>query len=268
MGLGNSVSSESVLKAEYLHGGHVYATAWEGKGGMSVCQVSCPFSVLPGSRSGDMYEYSQDLVEIESMRAPVSLQDVPAQLRSDWTPLEVSVWEQELEPHCERTFANYLISGLKCSFRIGYDYSAFNCVSARANMQSALKNAPVVEEKLAVELEKGRIVGPLSLDQFPQVHASRFGVIPKNHQPRKWRLIVDLSHPKGSSVNDRISPALCSLHYYSADEAVRQALALGEHTQLAKFDLENAYRVVPVHPTDRLLLGMLWKGKLWLCPSA
>ena len=198
------------------------------------------------------------------MRAPVSLQDVPAQLRSVRTPLEVSVWEQELEPHCDRTFANYLVSGLKSGFRIGFDYSAFNCVSARANMQSALKNAPVVEEKLAVELEKGRIVGPLSLDQFPQVHVSRFGVIPKNHQPGKWRLIVDLSHPKGSSVNDGISPALCSLHYSSVDEAVRRALALGEHTQLAKFDLESAYRVVPVHPTDRLLLGMRWKEELYV----
>ena len=62
-----------------------------GKGGMSVCQVSCPFTVLPGSRSGDMYEYSQDLMEIESMKTPVSLQDVPVQLRSVRTPLEVSV---------------------------------------------------------------------------------------------------------------------------------------------------------------------------------
>ena len=105
-----------------------------------------------------------------------------------------------------------------------------------------------------------------ALDQFPQVHVSCFGVIPKNHQPGKWRLIVNLSHPKGSSVNDGISPALCSLHYSSVDEAVRQAVALGEHTQLAKFDLESAYRVVPVHPADRLLLGMLWKGELYALP--
>ena len=69
-------------------------------------------------------------------------------------------------------------------------------------MQSALKNASVVEEKLAVELEKGSIVGPLSLDQFPQVNVSRFGVIPNSHQHGKWRLIVNLSHPKGRSVND------------------------------------------------------------------
>ena len=30
---------------------------------------------------------------------------------------------------------------------------------------------------------------------------------------------------------------------------------------LAKFDLESAYHMVPVHPQDRLLLGMVWKGQ-------
>ena len=37
------------------------------------------------------------------------------------------------------------------------------------------------------------------------IHASSFGVIPKRHQPGKWRLILDLSRPRGSSVNDGIS---------------------------------------------------------------
>ena len=34
---------------------------------------------------------------------------------------------------------------------------------------------------------------------------SRFGVISKPHQPGKWRLITDLSSPKGASVNDGIN---------------------------------------------------------------
>ena len=29
---------------------------------------------------------------------------------------------------------------------------------------------------------------------------------------------------------------------------------------MAKFDIADAYRAVPVHPTDRLLLGMSWRG--------
>ena len=29
---------------------------------------------------------------------------------------------------------------------------------------------------------------------------------------------------------------------------------------MAKFDIANAYRAVPVHPADRLLLGLSWRG--------
>ena len=44
-------------------------------------------------------------------------------------------------------------------------------------------------------------------------------MIPKQHQPGKWRLIVDLSHPKGASMNDGIEADLCSLSYVSIDDA-------------------------------------------------
>ena len=33
---------------------------------------------------------------------------------------------------------------------------------------------------------------------------------------------------------------------------------------LAKFDIEAAYRIVPVHLQDRLLLGMVWQGELFV----
>ena len=51
----------------------------------------------------------------------------------------------------------------------------------------------------------------IPLKGVPYVHLNRFGVIPKNHQPDKWRLIVDFSYPKGSSISDGILKALCSL---------------------------------------------------------
>ena len=33
---------------------------------------------------------------------------------------------------------------------------------------------------------------------------------------------------------------------------------------LAKLDIESAYRIVPVHPLDRIHLGMEWHGKLYV----
>ena len=55
---------------------------------------------------------------------------------------------------------------------------------------------------------------------YEQMHTSPFGVIPKKHKPDKWRLIVDLSSPEGSSINDAISKELCSVAYSSIDRSL------------------------------------------------
>ena len=89
-------------------------------------------------------------------------------------------------------------------------------------------------------------------------------MIPKKHKPGKWRLIIDLSAPQGSSVNDGIAKELCSLAYTSVDEVVACVLKLGKGSLLAKMDLKQAYRNVPVHPQDRLLLGMEWQGDVFI----
>ena len=113
------------------------------------------------------------------------------------------------------------------------------------------------------EVGGGRIIGLLP-KSFAGVHISRFGVIPKPHQPGKWRLITDLSSPKGASVNDGIDPRLCSLSYASVDDAVRRIICLGSGALLAKLDIESAYCLVPTHPRNRPLLGVEWKGQLYV----
>ena len=69
-------------------------------------------------------------------------------------------------------------------------------------------------------------------------------------------MILDLSHPQRWNVNDGIAPELCSLSYASVDQAAEQILTVGKCALLTKVDLENAYRMIPVHPDDRPLLGM------------
>ena len=50
------------------------------------------------------------------------------------------------------------------------------------------------------------------------------------------------------------------MSYATVDDAVRCIKTLGRGALLAKFDIANAYRAIPVHPTDRLLLGLTWRG--------
>ncbi len=109
------------------------------------------------------------------------------------------------------------------------------------------------------------MLGPFpSTADLPPVYINRFGVIPKGHNTGKWRLITDLSFPRGRSVNDGIDGALSSLSYISVDDIAAQAAQLGTGTLLAKVDIESAYRLVPVHPQDHRLLAVKWEGQIYI----
>lgn len=87
------------------------------------------------------------------------------------------------------------------------------------------------------------------------------GIIPKPHQPGRYRLIVDLSAPRGASINDGIPAELSSLAYITVDQAARLVARSGRGALMAKTDLHSAYRHVPVHQEDQRLLGLEWDGQ-------
>ena len=150
-------------------------------------------------------------------------------------------------------------------FRVGFVRGS-PLKSATANMFSSFEHPNIIEEYISKQLELGRMLGPLDPTCHPTVHINRFGVVPKGHATGKWRLITDLSYPPRKSVNDGIDPELCSLHYTTVDDVATAAARLGQGTLMAKVDIEAAYRLVPVHPHDRPLLGMEWKGQVFADP--
>ena len=113
---------------------------------------------------------------------------------------------------------------------------------------------------IASEVAESRLLGPIPQHLVAPCHHSPIGLIPKPHQPGRWRLIVDLSAPHGHSVNDAISSDLAQMRYASVLDAAAMLRRLGRGTLMAKMDLKNAYRVLPVHPDDHPLLAVEWKG--------
>lgn len=180
------------------------------------------------------------------------------------TPLQWQAWEGALRSYPDKQFARLIVDGLREGFRIGFNYDSNGPKSSTRNMRSAYEHPEVVWEYLSQEIRQGRILGPFPSPPIQHLHISSFGVIPKRHQQGKWRLIMDLSSPEGSSVNDGIDPSLCSLSYISIDVIAAAILCLGRGTLIAKTDIKHAYRQVPVHPQDRPLLGMLWKRGYYL----
>jgi len=133
-------------------------------------------------------------------------------------------------------------------------------------MLSATAAPQVVSNYLEEVLTLNRIVElpPGQAKKLDGLQCSPFGVIPKKHKPGKWRLIVDLSSPEHFSVNDGIAKELCSLTYTSVDDVVACVLKAGKGALLAKMDIKQAYRNIPVHPDDRPLLGMKWQGRVFV----
>ena len=175
------------------------------------------------------------------------------------TPLVVEEWGlHAVGSHPDQDF-DHLVDGITNGFSIGFSRKLGKCQSAKRNTMSAVENPTVVKAYLEKECRLGMVIGPLAQGTV-DVQISRFGVIPKPHQPGKWQLLVDLSHPEGASVNAGISQDLSSSVYTSVDRAVEVILQTGRGTQLAKLDIESAYRMVPVHPGDRP--SWVWNGRV------
>ena len=134
--------------------------------------------------------------------------------------------------------------------------------SVAPNLLSAQQNPHVVDQKLAKELAAHRLTGPFDSPPFPQFRISPLGIVPKK-SPGEYRLIHHLSYPSGSSVNDGIAFENCTVTYARIDEAIQLIRSAGQGCYLAKRDIQSAFRIIPIHPSDYPLLGMCWRGKYY-----
>ena len=180
------------------------------------------------------YPYMKQLQALAACR-PSRPPNIPRHLREIITPLKFSAWEQKLKNHQDDQFAQYVLSGIKDGFRIGFDYRSNVLSNCKGNMASALGHPEVIDSYLQMELEQGRM-SVLSSTDLTTVgcHISSFGKIPKKSKPGSWRLIVNLSAPYGCCVNDGICKELSSLTYVSVDEVVDCLLTLGRGAQMLR----------------------------------
>lgn len=75
---------------------------------------------------------------------------------------------------------------------------------------------------------------------------------------------MDLSSPSGASLNDGIAPEHSSLSYATLDHLSSLILRAGKGAFLVKADIQEAYRMIPVHPEDQPLLGIRWDGRTYV----
>ena len=136
---------------------------------------------------------------------------------------------------------------------LGFRAVPCNHPSLLENISVALENISVATEMIHVEQNMGRIAGP-----FISV-ISPLGLIPKS-EPGKFRVIHDLSFPKGDSVNSGIPKESCSVSYEDYDYLISLLTSVGQGCFITKADIKAAFRIIPVHPSDYHLLGFTFEG--------
>ena len=139
-----------------------------------------------------------------------------------------------------------------------------NCVlqSDLINHASAKNSQRILKKYLQEEKNHGAILGPYETPPC-QLHTSSFLSRERNEFER--RVIVDLSWPKGSSVNDAtISDQYLGVNFQltlpTIDHVTRAVTKFGKNSYIAKIDISRALKHVPIDPKDINHLGLHWDG--------
>ena len=154
---------------------------------------------------------------------------------------------------------SYLVTGFTRGFSTGCtDLSARD---AQCNLPSCHDAPIVIDQCIATEREAGRIAGPFARSYRDVTRISPIGLVPKK-APGAYRVIHHLSFPYGDSVNDSIPRAHTAVQYGSMDDALDIISDL-EHQYLAKTDIVNAFRLIPIAEAEIPLLGFRWRDSVY-----
>ena len=157
---------------------------------------------------------------------------------------------------------NRLIQGFSFGFNIPSTILMDPEKNGYTNHKSTMLHPEVTQKKLDIELELGRIAGPFKHPPLEKMVFSPLGIVPKKNSG-EFRLIHDLSFPKGDSVNSHIDPQHSSVQYEVLDRCVEIIQSIGKGCLVAKADLKDAFRIVPLAPAAYRLLGFKWKEEYY-----
>ena len=154
----------------------------------------------------------------------------------------------------DTNITNTLVIGFTEGFRILFTITSDPPKHHIENNKSVRDNQGIVQRKLSNEKAKHRIAGPFYPDPFPNMVYSPLGFVPKK-ESGEFRLIHDLSFPKTNSVNLHIQPEFSTVAFQTLDHCVEQLATLGKGAFIAKADLQDAFRIIPVSHLDYRLFG-------------
>ena len=180
------------------------------------------------------------------------------------TKLNIALWRQLLAGYSDYQVCEFLEYGWPVNYTKS-DLPQFH----PTNHASAHRFFPHVDKHVITELQHGGTIGPFTHNPFSSpITMSPLQTVEKKGTTDR-RVVMDLSFPQGSSVNDGIPKnSYCNspykLQYPSVDDLVRIIREKGQGCHLYKRDLSRAYRQLYIDPGDYNLLGFSWRNQLYI----
>ena len=110
------------------------------------------------------------------------VQNTPNELSGAQTPLRHAQFERELAGHPDKAWVSKLLTAIKIGVRIGHTgprhYTHATCPQHSSTLRSC------IDQELANECDRGRILGPFTTPLIYPLHCSGLGTIPKKNG--KW----------------------------------------------------------------------------------
>ena len=131
------------------------------------------------------------------------------------------------------------------------------------NSQSALLQPDVAQTKLLHELSNDRIAGPFHTPPFINFKSSPLALREKQ-QRGTYRLLHNLSYPYDlNSVNYNIHKSASTVTYENLSHAVTAIQDSSPNAHMAKSDIADAFRLIPLHPSQYRLTGFNWGNEYY-----
>ncbi len=156
----------------------------------------------------------------------------------------------------ERAIQNLRLGGK--SYQMSPPLPAVFCDNAK----TTFKYGDTITDNIASWIKKGFVSGPF--DQAPE-KLFRVNSILATKQKEKVRTVLNVSLPKGSSFNDNIDELkLEKVKMCTAKKFSYTIAEAGKNALMCKFDMQDAYKNVPVPLEELRLQGFQWLGKFFI----
>ena len=183
-----------------------------------------------------------------------------------YSRLSIQFWTEELQDYRDKEVCSFLEFG----WPLGFDRNCIVSHRKKIKNHSGARNfAKDIEKYIKKEIGYCAILGPFCDNPFDDdLVVSPLNSVPKANVEER-RVILDLSFPQGSSVNDGIDKNFyldkhVELHYPNVDTFIDLIKEKGRFCKIFKRDLRRAYRQIPIDPKDYNLVGFSWKGHFFV----